>query len=292
MPPLFRRAAILGLGLMGGSLALALRAHGAAESVAGCDALAGRAERARERGAIDVTTASPAEAVREADLVVLAVPVGATCDLLAAIAPALAPHALVTDLGSTKRAVCAWAEALLPDPGRFVGGHPMAGREQSGIEAAVADLFAGAIWCLTPAATTDPAALGRAEALARALGARPLVLDPDRHDTLVAAISHLPMVAAAALVETVAADPAWPEAAPLAAGGFRDTTRVASGSPAMARDICLTNGPAILAWLDAYQEALNRLRAAIAAGDAEAIERMFAQSREARDTWLHAQDKG
>ncbi|HEU5439583.1 MAG TPA: prephenate dehydrogenase/arogenate dehydrogenase family protein [Ktedonobacterales bacterium] len=292
MPPLFRRAAILGLGLMGGSLGLALHAHGAAETVAGYDALAGRAEQARERGAIDVAAASPGEAVRAADLVVLAAPVGATRDLLAASVPALAPHALVTDLGSTKRSVCAWAEALLPDPGCFVGGHPMAGREQSGIEAAVADLFAGAVWCLTPTPATDPAALTRAEALVQTLGARPLVLAPDRHDTLVAAISHLPMVAAVTLVETVAADPTWPEAAPLAAGGFRDTTRVASGSSAMARDICLTNGPAILAWLDAYQDELSRLRAAIVAGDAEAIEHVFAQARAAREAWLNSRGKG
>jgi len=289
MPPLFRRAAILGLGLLGGSLGLALHANGVAERVTGYDALPGRAERARERGALDLAAASPAGAIRAADLVVLAVPVGATRALLEAIAVSLAPRALVTDLGSTKRAVCSWAEALLPDPNRFIGGHPMAGGEQSGIEAAASELFAGAVWCLTPTAATDPAAVADAAGLVRALGARPLVVDAGRHDMLVAAISHLPLVAAAALMETVTADPTWTEAARLAAGGFRDTTRVASGDPVMARDICLTNGPALLAWLDAYQEALGRLRAAIAVGDAAAIEDAFARARAAREAWRRGQ---
>lgn len=282
----FGRVAILGLGLIGGSLGLALCERRLAEEVAGYDPLSGTAERASERGAITEIARSPAEAAHEADLVVLAAPVGAMRALLAAIAPAIDPAALVTDTGSAKRAVCAAAAELVPSPSRFVGGHPMAGREQSGIEAADPELFAGAVWCLTPDRTTDGAALARLQALVGALGATPRVLDASQHDMLVAGISHLPLAAARALVATVAADPAAREALELAAGGFRDTTRVASGSPIMARDILLANADNIAAWLERYIGELTRLRALVVASDAEGIERAFESARDVRDAWL------
>lgn len=288
----FERVAILGLGLIGGSLGLALRARDLAETVAGSDPLADRAERARERGAITETAASAEAAVRGAELVVLAAPVGAMSALLAAIAPALDAEALVTDTGSVKRTVCDVAAGrppyapTLPDPARFVGGHPMAGREQSGIEAADPALFEGAVWCLTPDHATDGAALARIEALVRALGATPRMLDADWHDVLVGGISHLPLAAAAVLVATVTGDPAGPEALALAAGGFRDTTRLASGSPIMARDIMLANADNVAVWLGAYIETLSQLRALVLTGDAEGIERAFADARAARNAWL------
>ena len=282
----FGRAAVLGLGLIGGSLGLALRERDLAVTVAGYDPLPGRTEHARERGALTVTAESLAEAVRGAELVVLAAPVGAIPTLMETIAPALDPAALVTDTGSVKRSVCAAAAVRLPNPARFVGGHPMAGREQSGIEAADAALFEGAVWCLTPDRATDLAALTRMEALVRSLGAVPRTLDPERHDALVAGISHLLLAAAAALVTTITADPAGAEALDLAAGGFRDTTRVASGSPIMGRDILLANGDAIAAWLDRYTAELERLRALILAGDAAGIERAFTHAKTARDEWL------
>lgn len=282
----FGRVAILGLGLIGGSLGLALRERRLAAEVVGYDPLPGRAERARERDAISFVADSPAEAARGAELVVLAAPVGALSGLLAAVAPALDVRAVVTDTGSVKRPVCAAATELLPNPARFVGGHPMAGREQPGIEAADAALFAGAVWCLTPDDATDSAALSRLEALVRALGAVPRTLDADQHDALVGAISHLPLAAAAALVATVAADPAAPEALALAAGGFRDTTRVASGSPIMARDILLANADNVAAWLDRYIAHLAHLRALVVAGDAGGIERAFAAASDARNAWL------
>jgi prephenate dehydrogenase len=285
MPDLFGRVAILGLGLMGGSLGLAIRDARLAGTVAGYDSMPGRTGRAHERGAIDEPATTLADAVVDADLVVLAAPVLAERVLLAALTPHLAPGAIVTDLASTKSAVCGWASALLPDPAPFVGGHPMAGREQSGIEAADGGLFRGAVWCLTPTDQTDPDTLARLQSLVTALGAQPLVLDAARHDQLVAAVSHLPLVAAAALVRTVAADPAWPDAARLAASGFRDTTRVASGDPLMARDICLTNAAGILLWMDAYIAELQSIRAVLAAGDA-AIEQIFTAARDARDAWL------
>lgn len=282
----FGRVAILGLGLIGGSLGLALRERGLADKIAGYDPLPGRAERARQRGAVTEGAPSPQEAVRGAELVVLAAPVGAMRNLLAEIAPEIDPAALVTDTGSVKRRVCAAAAELLPDPARFVGGHPMAGREQQGIEPANGSLFEGAVWCLTPDRTTDGAALARVETLVRALGAIPRTLDAEQHDALVAGISHVPLAAAAALVATVASGPTGPAALELAAGGFRDTTRVASGSSIMARDILLANADNVAAWLDAYIGTLTRLRASILAGDGAGIERAFAAARDARDAWL------
>ncbi len=284
-PPTFDRAAILGLGLMGASLGLALRAASAARTIVGYDAAPGLAARAQALGAIDHPASDPAVAVAAADLVVLAVPVMAMRDLLAAITPHLAPGALVTDLGSTKSAVVAWAEALLPDPPRFAGGHPMTGRERSGVDAADPALYQGCVWCLTPTERTATDALARLAALVERLGARPVTLQPQRHDEAVAAVSHLPLLAATALTMTATARPDWPTARSLAAGGFRDTTRVASGNPRMARDICLTNTQPILDCLDAYLAALQRLREAVAAGD-PALEQIFASAKEARDAWL------
>lgn len=285
----FARVAVLGLGLMGGSLGIALREKGLAASIAGYDATPGTAERAIARGAITDAYSSPIEAVAGADIVVLATPVLAEHELFTAIAPALAPAAIVTDLGSTKRQVVEWARELLPGPSRFVGGHPMAGSERSGIAAASAGLFQGAVWCLTPAPETDADAIRLVSELARELGASPLVLDAAEHDELVAGASHLPLLAAAALVRTAAASADWERLRSLAAGGFRDTTRVASGDVRMARDICLTNRDAIARWLDRYIAELSRAREVIAEGentDGEAVTAWFAEARAARDDWL------
>ena len=283
----FERVAILGLGLMGASLGMALRAGEFARMVAGYDAAEGVAVRARERGAVDEACASVAETVKGADLIVLAAAPLALRDLFGAIGPHLSEEAVVTDVASTKAAVMRWAEELLPRPERFVGGHPMAGKEQSGVEAAEASLYRGCAWCLTRAERTMPEALARVRGLVIALGARPIELTSERHDVAVAAISHLPRVAAAALTLTATDDPSWTDGAPLAAGGFRDTTRVASGDPRMARDICRTNAPALVACLDAYIVRLQALRGQIASGDAE-VEGVFAQARGRREDWLRA----
>jgi prephenate dehydrogenase len=281
---MFSRVAILGLGLMGGSLGLALCERRLASTVAGYDAGAGVAVLARERGAIDEACESPEAAVRGADLVVLATPVLAMAPLLEAIATHAGSGAIVTDLGSVKAVVCEWA-AGLPASERFVGGHPMTGSEQSGIGAAGGRLFEGATWCLTPTERTDPQVTALVSELVRRLGAAPTVLDPATHDRLVAGASHLPMVAAAALVRSLADSADWGGMMALASGGFQDTTRVASGDPVMARDICIANAGQIVGWLDAYIRELRRLRARIAEHDM-GIERDFAQAREAREAWL------
>lgn len=285
---MFSRVAILGLGLMGGSLALALRDAGMADQIAGYDHVSAITTRAHERGMIDQACAVVEEAVREADLVVLAAPVMAERALLEEVASHLTAGAIVTDLGSTKRAVAGWAEELLPDPARFVGGHPMAGRELSGLDASDAMLFRGAVWCLTPTPMSDPDVVQVLSGLVSALGASPLLLDPERHDHLLAGVSHLPILAAASLVHTVASDAGWADLAVLAAGGFRDTTRVASGDSRMARDICLTNRDEIVRWLGAYIATLHQLRDVVAAGAADGadIEAFFREAREAREDWL------
>jgi prephenate dehydrogenase len=282
-PRELNRVAILGLGLMGASLGMALRATG--RVVAGYDAAPGVAERARERGAIDTAAGSIAVAVSNAELVVLAAPVLAIRELLTGVVPHLAAGALVTDLGSAKARVVAWAEELLPDPARFVGGHPMTGRERSGVEAAESELYRGCVWCLTPTARTAPASLEHVSSLVAELGARPLPIDPDRHDAAVALVSHLPLVAASSLVLSAASGREWPLARSLAVGGFRDTTRVASGDPRMARDICLANAAPLLAALDGYLATLHQLRDRIAAAD-PSIEAAFAAAKADRDAWI------
>lgn len=275
-----QRIAILGLGLMGASLGLALRGLG--WEVAGYDAAPGVAQRAVERGAVDSAAASVEEAVAGAELVVMAAPVLAMRDLLTSLAPALTADAVVTDLGSTKAQVTCWAAALLPHAERFVGGHPMTGSDRSGVDAGRADLYSGCLWCLTPTELTAPDATQRVAQLIVSLGAQVHLLDPQRHDQAVALISHLTVLAASALVLSVSSAPAWDDASLLAAGGWRDTTRVASGSPRMARDICLTNRAPLLAALDAYLAELHELRSLIAQGD-ESVEERFAAAKRDRD---------
>jgi prephenate dehydrogenase len=290
--PPFGRVAIIGLGLMGGSLGLALRAGGAdgrlASVVVGYDAAPGVAERALARGALDLVCASAAEAAQMADLVVIATPTLAAEQTLRAVASHLAPDVVVTDLCSVKAPLVRLAPQALSRPQQFVGGHPMAGMERSGIEAATADLYRRARWALTPTPLTAPDALRRVRALVVALGAEPVELDAEAHDLAVAGISHLPLTLAVALTQTLAEADDWPTMALLAAGGYRDATRVAAGDPVMGRDILLTNRAALLARLDAFMEALATLRAIIARGDAVEIEAALLAARAARRAWESA----
>lgn len=280
------RVAILGLGLMGTSLGIALRRRGLAREVAGYDLAPGVAARAHGCGAVTEVCGTVEDAVAAADLVVLATPVLAVPMVMAACAASLAPAAIVTDVCSTKAEVVRWAEELLPAPEHFIGGHPMAGRETSGPDAADAELFVGCVWCLAPTHHCDTMALAWLRELVAALGARPLVLDSVEHDEAVAAISHLPLIAAAALTLTAVSAACADLARTLAASGFRDTTRVASGSPRMGRDILLTNREPMLACLDAYLAQLHRLRDAIAVGNADTLERALTEVRRVRDAWM------
>jgi prephenate dehydrogenase len=286
---MFNRVAIIGLGLIGGSLGLALRQAKAVRQVAGFDLYKGVGDRARKLGAIDQSCASLAEAVRGSELIILATPVGAMRPLLQQLATSASPGAVVTDVASTKAQVISWAEEYLPTTISFVGGHPIAGKETSGIEAADATLFKQCVYCLTPTKRTSPAAIERVAALIDALGARMRFLEPPEHDGMVAGVSHLPFIASIALMQTTALNPAWDDASLLAGSGFRDMTRLAAGSPEMYRDICLTNSETITRWLADYIAVLSTLRERIAARDPNLGE-VFAQAQKARNNWQEAQE--
>lgn len=284
----FGRLAIIGVGLIGGSLARALRARGAVDGVVGCGRERGNLERAVELGVIDTWTHDPAEAVRGADVVVVAVTLGATADILARIAPALSPQAIVTDVGSAKRCVIEAARAALPAPhyARFVAGHPIAGAEKSGVEAAKAELYERHCVILTPTADTDATALATVRRLWQCVGAEVCDMDADLHDEVLAATSHLPHLLAYALVDCLLDLDTPVDVFDFAAGGFRDFTRIASSSPAMWRDIAIENRTALLAVCTRFEQTLASLRQALEAGDAAALEAAFARAKRARDEFM------
>jgi prephenate dehydrogenase len=276
------KIAVLGLGLIGGSLALALHQASLAKQIAGYDADPAITRLALKREAITQMCTTVEEAVQRADMVVLATPILALPELFELIAPVLKPGALVTDTASTKAQVLTWAKTLLPPDAVFVGGHPMAGREHSGIEAAEVGLFDGCIYCLTPTAQTPSDAIALLSEVVMRLGAHPLALDAEQHDRLVAGISHLPFVLSTVLVQTLGRREDWPVMAMLAASGFRDMSRLAAGSSTMYRDICLTNREAILSWLDALTQQLENVRSLIATSDTS-LEPYFVQARQVRN---------
>jgi len=282
--PRFERLAVAGVGLIGGSLALAAREAGLAGEVVGIGRRPERLMRAAELGAVDRWSTDPAEGVAGADLVVLAVPLGAMRTVMEAVAPGLGPETIVTDVGSAKAAVVADARAALGAAfARFVPGHPIAGTERSGVEAAFATLFRGHRVILTPVAETARGAVARVRALWEAVGAEVVEMAPARHDRILAATSHLPHLLAYALVDLLAGLDEREEVFANAAGGFRDFTRIASSDPVMWRDVCLANREALVEMLDRYGEALAALRGAVAAGDGAALERLFARAKAARD---------
>ncbi|GCE02871.1 prephenate dehydrogenase [Dictyobacter aurantiacus] len=289
---MFNKVSIIGLGLIGGSIGLALRKANAVKQIAGYDLGRGVSAQASKVGAIDQAYESIVDAVKGSDLVILATPVGAVRSLLQTIAPVLTPGTVVTDVSSTKSQVINWAEEFLPEHAFFVGGHPMAGKEMSGVAVADADLFKDCIYCLTPTSHTPATAVSMVVTLVETLGARLRFLDPAEHDGLVAGISHLPFLAATALMATVADDPTWGDASLLASSGFRDVTRLAAGNPEMYRDICLTNSDAIVRWLDIYVLKLSELRDHIVRHDKH-IDESFARTQQQRQQWhaSHSSEK-
>jgi len=264
----FERAAIVGVGLIGGSLALAARAAGLIGEVFGLGRSAANLDVARQRGIIDHAVQDPA-AIGPVDLVVLAVPVRSTARMAAALLPHLRPGTVVTDVGSVKGEVVAQCEAALPADRPFVGGHPIAGSERAGAAAADAGLFRGAPCVLTPTARTDATALAAVRALWEGVGARVSEMTPAAHDRALAWVSHLPHVVAYALVGALAG--ADGQLAALAGGSWRDATRVAASPAELWRDIFLANREAVLAATDAFGAEVARLRAALAAGDEPAL---------------------
>lgn len=280
------RIAILGTGLIGGSMGLAWRQRRTDCFVVGHDRPA-VLEEAAARGAIDAKAADPATAVADADLVVLATPLTVTLRLLEQIAPHLAPEALVTDVASVKAPVVAQAQQMLPAETSFIGGHPMAGSEAQGIAHATPILFENAAYVLCPSASRDVAQLQAEHAglldLIAATGARPLVLDAEEHDRIAAAVSHLPQLLAVTLVNAIAeADDEARHALRLAAGGFRDMTRIAASPFAMWRDILIGNQGPILDALGRFTRHLQSIRNRLIEEDLDALETAFQDAQTTR----------
>ena len=281
------KLALIGVGLIGGSFALALRKARAVGYVVGAGRTRGNLAAARRLGIIDEAVKDAATAVRDADFVLLGVPVGQMPKVMAEIAPHLARHAIISDAGSTKQDVVAAARRFLTHSlDRFVPAHPIAGTEKSGAAAAFAALYRGRNVILTPQPETARKAAATVQRAWEACGAQVLRLRADEHDAIFAAVSHLPHVVAFALVGALAQRPNARQLFAFSAGGLRDTVRIAGSSPEMWRDICIANRHAVLEVLDAYMEELERARGAIAASDAVTLGRMFEAARAARARWL------
>jgi prephenate dehydrogenase len=280
------RIAIIGLGLIGGSIGLALKqANWRQAEVVGYSRRRETATLACKSGAIDRIEPDILKAVKNADIIIVATPVLVIKDVFERIASELSEGSIVTDTASTKLQVMGWAEELLPERTNFVGGHPMAGKEIQGIKAAEANLFHNCIYCLTPLSQARPAAIQTVKDMVKRLGAVPMVIDAKEHDRLVAGISHLPLLLSAALVLATSNNPSWPQMSRLAASGYRDMTRLASGNPEVSAHICLSNQAAIVSWIDMFIGELQKLRKLVADGNEE-IEQALAIANEARQKWL------
>jgi prephenate dehydrogenase len=285
--------AIIGLGLIGGSLGMALRAAALKDiEIVGYDRDQSVVATAQKTGAIDRGTRKTEEAVKEASVVIVSTPVLAIQRVFSDIAPHLREGAIVTDTGSTKGAIQRWAKELLPEHINFVGGHPMAGKETQGIAAADADLFRDKAYCISPAVGASEDAVRAVLGIVHTVGARPVFVDGDEHDSYVAAISHVPLVLSTALFRLARSSAAWPELASLASSGFRDTTRLASGEPEMSHDICITNRQNLVHWLDRYIREISELRNLIDNQADEDIFKAFATAQLDRETYLSGKDTG
>jgi prephenate dehydrogenase len=284
-PPRFHRLVIHGVGLLGGSLGMALKRRGMVQTVVGWGRSMERLERARQLGAIDEAHTRPEPALDGADALVLAVPPRQIRDRLPEIAALIPAGAFVTDVGSVKERIVEAAEAALPNGVLFIGSHPMAGSEKTGAEHGRSDFYEGSPCLVTPTERTRPEALDLARRFWEALGSRVVVLDPARHDRLLAGVSHLPHLLAAALMQTLArGDEPLEIVAEVAAGGLRDTTRIAASDPELWRQICVENAPALLARLDEFIGVLNEWRAALdkSTPDGRAMEKQFEDGQKAR----------
>lgn len=284
-----KTVAIMGLGLIGGSIALALKESLKDNvTVTAFDCQKTTIEYARQCTPIDFVTDDYIAAVKDADLVILAVPVLQMIPLAQTIMPHLKEDAVLTDVGSTKSAICREMEPILREDVSFVAGHPMAGIELSGIAAAKVDLFDNKFYIISPETAKNDASVQLVEAMVRAIGARPTTLDLMHHDSCVAVISHVPHVAAAGLVNLLGCSPEDLEHnLKLAGGGFRDTTRIASSDADMWADICISNGKAIQKTLRSFQEMMGLIIDAIEDGDRQAIHSFFRTAKLRRDALLN-----
>lgn len=282
-----KQVSIIGTGLIGGSLAKALRKSGFAGTIVGADQNESALIRAVELGVIDRYSNDLSEAVAGADIIVLSVPVRQTGAVLAELLPGLPADSVITDVGSSKaHVVSAARQALGEHMDRFVPGHPIAGREKSGVAAAETELFRDHRVILTPLETTRQDAVDRVSQMWNSVGAQVSCLSVQQHDLVLAATSHLPHVLAYATVDTLAGTDYVEEIFEFAAGGFRDFSRIASSDPVMWRDVCLTNKSAILDVLDHFEARLGDIRKAIETDDSKVLTETFSKSKKIRDNFL------
>jgi prephenate dehydrogenase len=281
----FQKVAIVGTGLIGTSLGMALKRLNPPPQIIGCD-LRGDARRAASgQKAVDRATGNVIEAVREADLVMVATPVRAMELIFQEIALVLRPGTVVTDTGSTKRDILDWAAEHLPESVSFIGGHPMTGRLTAGVGDADPAIFHNAVYCIAPLTSADSQAVERMVKLVEAIGCVPYFVEPDEHDGLVAGISHLPYVLSAALMRCVATDRGWREARTVAAGGFATATQLSDADPRMFGDICLTNREQIARQIDRFTAELEEMRSLIVGGD-ESIYHRLEDAQRLHLEWL------
>ena len=280
--------AIVGTGLIGTSLALAIKNSNLKVDVVGTDYDNTARAVAKKTGAFKKVEARLANVIRGADLVVFATPIMAMREMMESAANDFEEGCVVTDVASSKRLVLQWAEEVLPKHVSFVGGHPMAGKELSGPENADGDMFKGKAYCIVPSVNAEKAAVSSITTLAESIGAKPFFIGVEEHDSFVAAVSHLPFMMSVALMGCTAKSANWDDIGQLASTGFGDLSRLASGDPVMHRDICVTNPEPIVAWIDSYIRELYDLRNMLAdenGPDPEAVEKVFVEAMEARARW-------
>jgi prephenate dehydrogenase len=278
---------IIGLGLIGGSIGLALRqGKKPGWEIVGYSHHQETVVNALSSGAIERGETSLKDAVKQADFVIIATPVLTIKEIFSEIAPHLPSACIVTDTASTKVQVMKWAKEILPPTVDFIGGHPMAGKETYGIQAAEAELFRGCTYCLTSSEKVSLKSIDTVKGMVKKLGAIPFFIDAQEHDSLVAGISHLPILLSAALVSITTKNSSWSKMSKLAASGYHDLTRLASGSPEVNAHVCLSNKEAIVNWIDKFSQELERYRQLVAGGD-KRLEQAFAEVNKARQEWLN-----
>lgn len=281
-----KRLTVIGVGLIGGSFARAVRESGMVEQITGCGRDTTNLEKALALGVIDDYSVDIKQAVKNADLVFIATPVGSFKNVLSQIKGKLKEGAIITDGGSTKRSVIDAAESVFNEPPvNFVPGHPIAGTENSGVEASFATLYQDHRVILTPLPYTDPKALEVVSSLWESTGAKVIIMEAEHHDQVLAATSHLPHLLAFSLVNTLTTLDEKQEIFDNAAGGFRDFTRIASSDPDMWQDICLANKNALLEHLDHFSRDLDQLRMALEQGDGKFLKQTFSRAKQSRDDY-------
>ena len=282
------KVAIIGTGLIGASLGLAMKRGGLKNlEIVGMDLERANANNARKKGAVDKVVKSLPEVVKGASMVIIATPVQTIKDVFEFVSSRLEDGCLVTDTGGTKVQVLEWADQLLPKRVDFIGGHPMAGKEATGPELADPDIFRGRPYCIVPGQGAGKAAVENMVNLASAIGSRPYFIDAGEHDSFIAAVSHLPFILSAALIGCTSKSPQWSDINQLASTGYRDVSRLASGDSVMHRDVCATNRDSIIYWIDELIVELERIKNIMRQNDnSNKLLGLFDDAFAARELWL------